>query len=179
MKDDQGYLFSEQDSSVLKNLSTMGEELKKLYLNMLQKEAEYDQAKKEYEYYANTILPMEMFQAGISSVELMSGGKLQYERKFYCQPNKNEADKKIIADWLRQHGGDHLVKERAVIDIAQVDKLRDVGIPYSTIEDFNTASLKAFIKDKLGATGGVAQIEITDVPACAHFQEVGVVAIDV
>jgi hypothetical protein len=176
MSDD--YLVAQEDGKVLKNLAAMGERLKQLHTRMLQKEAEYADAKKEYTYYADTVLSMEMFAAGVSSIELMSGGRLKYERKFYCQPNKNVNDKRIIADWLRAHGGEHLIKEEATVDVTQVENLNKAGIPYVKLADFNTLSLKAFIKDKLGASGGTAQIEITDIPACAHFQEVGVVTID-
>jgi hypothetical protein len=176
---DDDYLVQDCDKNVLKNLAQMGEHLKQLQVTMLAKEAEYQQAKKEYEYYAHSILPMEMFNAGVSSLELISGGKLAYEHKYYCQPNKNEEDKQRIAQWLREHDGSNLIKERATVDAAQIDKLKDAGIPYTEIADFNTNSLKAFIKDKLGATGGTAQIQITDIPDCIHFQEVGIVSIDV
>jgi hypothetical protein len=173
------YLMQKEDKAVLKNLVQMGEQLKVLLKDMNEKEALYTQAKKEYEYYASSVLPMEMFNAGINSIELMTGGRLTYERKFYCQPNKNEADRTKIAEWLRTQGGDHLIKEKAVVDGAQIDKLKEAAIPFAELDDINTNSLKAFIKDKLGASGGQAQIQITDVPECIHFQEVGIVVVDV
>jgi hypothetical protein len=145
---------------------------------MLTKEAEYEAAKKEFEYYAGSILPMEMFNAGVSSVELMSGGVMKYERKYYCSPNKNAADKAIMAQWLTENDGAHLVKETAIVAGAKIDELKSAGIPFTEVEDMNTNSLKAFLKDKLGVNGGVAQITIDAIPPCMHFQEVSQVAID-
>jgi hypothetical protein len=172
------YLASDSDKNVLKNLSKMGDHLKELKLKMIKTEAEFTQAKKEYEYYASSVLPMEMFNAGVSQVSLMSGGVMTYERKFYCQPNKNAADKQKMAEWLRSQGGAHLIKENASVEGSQIDQLRAAGIPFTEIDDINTNSLKAFLKDKIGASGGTVQIQIQDIPECMHFQEVGLVNID-
>jgi hypothetical protein len=176
--DDFDYLIQKSDEGVLKNLSQMGEHLKGLKVKMMAAEAEFVSAKKEFDYYSSSVLPMAMFNAGVSEIRLLDGAVMTYERKFYCQPNKNAADKEKMAEWLRNHGGAHLVKEKASVDGAQIDKLREAGIPYTELDDINTNSLKAFIKDKLGAAGGQAQITITDIPECIHFQEVGIVNID-
>jgi hypothetical protein len=165
------------DKNVLKNLSNMGEHLKELKFAMLKAEAEYAERKKEYEYYSSSVLPMEMFSAGVTELTLLSGGTMSYKRNFYCQPNKNATDREIMAKWLREHGGDDLIKEKASVDGAQLHKLKEAGIPYTEIDDINTNSLKAFLKAKLGASGGIAEIQITDIPACIHFQEAGTVDI--
>jgi len=172
-------MFDEDNNAMLKNLSEMGERLKQLKLDMDVAEAQYSDAKKAYEHYANQILPMEMFTAGVAEVKLMSGGTMSYVRKFYCQPNKNDTDKQVMSMWLRENGGEHLIKEKASVDASQMDALRASGIPYVEISDFNTNSLKAFLTDKIGAKGGIAQIQVQDIPACMHFQEVGIVTIDV
>jgi hypothetical protein len=179
MSDDFDYLVTDTDQNVLKNLSQMGEHLKELKLKMMAAEAAYDDAKKEHDYYASSVLPMAMFNAGVSELKLMTGGKLVYERKFYCQPNKNADDKQRMAEWLRNNEGDFLIKEKATVDGTQIDKLKEAGIPFIEIDDINTNSLKAFLKDKIGASGGVAQIQIADIPECMHFQEVGITTIEV
>jgi hypothetical protein len=176
---DFDYLVQDTDKSVLKNLAAMGEKLKELKSDMDAKEAAFAAAKKEYEYYAGSILPMEMYNAGVNSIELMTGGVMSYERKYYCTPNKNANDKATIARWLQEHDGAHLIKETAVVPGAKIDDLKEAGIPFTEIDDINTNSLKAFLKDKLGVNGGTAQITITDIPLCVHFQEVGQVTIDV
>jgi hypothetical protein len=175
----EDYLFSTADNQVLSGLSKMGQHLKELKLKMLKAEAEYDAAKKEYEYYSSVILPTEMLNAGVSRVDLADGGVMSYERKWYISPNKNEKDKATIAEWLRAHDGEHLIKERAAVDKAQFDKLKASGIPYVEVSDFNSNSLKAFLKDKIGASGGMAQLQITDIPPEIHFQELGTVNIEV
>lgn len=179
MSDNFDYLSVDtEDKNVLKNLSTMGEHLKELKLKVLEAEAELKKAKAEHDHYASSILPMEMFNAGVTSLTLMSGGTMQYERKFYCQPNKNASDREIMAEWLRSQGGGHLVKEKASVEGGQIEFLREHDIPFTEVNDLNTNSLKAFLKDKIGASGGVAQIQISDIPECMHFQEVGIVNIE-
>ena len=171
--------FTEQDKSVLKNLSTMGEKLKELQLRMLEAQTLAEQAKKEFEHYANVIIPQEMFSAGIDSISLASGGSLKVKRNFYCQPNKNPADKAKIAAWLRANGGGHLVKHDASVSATDMDKLEQNGIPFVENTSVNTTSLKSFLKDKLGVTTGVQQIKIEDIPPEIHFQEVTTVELEV
>jgi hypothetical protein len=169
---------NEADKSVLRNLASMGARLKELKAKMAAAEAAYDEAKKEYEYYSATVLPMEMYNAGVTSLELADGGVMSYERKYFCTPNKNEADKRRIAEWLKANGGEDLVKERAAVDAANEERLKAAGIPYVEICDFNTNSLKAFLKSKIGASGGEAQIQIEDIPGEIHFMESGIVTIE-
>ncbi len=173
------YLVQETDASVLKNLSVMGGRLKELKLKVVETEAAYKEAQKEYDYYASSVLPMEMFNAGITSLELADGGRMTYERNYYCQPNKNVADREIIVRWLREQGGDHLIKQKASVDGKQIPLLKDAEIPFTEIDDINTNSLKAFLKDKLGISGGVQQITMDEIPEAMHFYEVGQVTIDV
>jgi hypothetical protein len=183
MADDLDYLtecsIAQSDKTVLKNLSEMGEKLKELQLNMLKAQTEAERAKKEFEHYANVIIPQEMFSAGIDSISLVSGGSLKVKRNFYCQPNKNAEDRKKIVDWLRANGGDHLVKHDASVSAEDMDKLEANGIPFIENTSVNTTSLKAFLKDKLGVTTGVQQIDIKDIPECIHFQEVTTVELEV
>lgn len=171
--------FTAQDKSVLKNLSTMGEKLKELQLRMLEAQTLAEQAKKEYEHYANVIIPQEMFSAGVDSISLSSGGSLRVKRNFYCQPNKNPSDKAKIAAWLRANGGGHLVKHDASVSATDMDKLEQNGIPFVENTSVNTTSLKSFLKDKLGVTTGVQQIKIEDIPPEIHFQEVTTVELEV
>lgn len=169
--------IKDEDKGVLKNLSTMGEQLKNLQLKMLEAQAAADAAKKEYEHYANVIIPQEMFSAGVDSIGLASGGSLKVKRNFYCQPNKNPEDRKKIVEWLRANGGGYLVKHNASVSPDDMDKLEANGIPFIENTEVNTTSLKAFLKDKIGATTGVQQITVEEIPACIHFQEVTTVEV--
>lgn len=180
MADDFEYLRVEQkDKQVLSHLKEMGEKLKSLKLHMLETQDIADKAKKEYEHYANVLIPAEMTACGIDSVSLSSGGKLSVVRKFYCQPNKNEADRKIIVDWLRSHNGSHLIEAEAKVSQDDIEKLKLDDIPYIEQTTINTNKLKAFLKDAIGTTTGVQQFDITEIPACVHFQEVTTTEIDI
>ena len=77
-----------------------------------------------------------------------------------------------MSDWLRENQGEHLIKSVANVDAADVDKLKDNGIPFTEKNDINTNSLKAFLMDGLGLKGGVQKFTVEDIPACIHFQEV-------
>ena len=120
-----------------------------------------------------------MFSAGVDSIGLSSGGSLKVKRNFYCQPNKNPEDRKKIVEWLRANGGGHLVKHDASVSAEDMDKLEQNGIPFVENTNVNTTSLKAFLKDKIGATTGVQQITLEEIPACIHFQEVTTVELEV
>lgn len=173
MSDNLDYMnVKVEDKQVLSNLSQMGEHLKDLKLKMIAAQDEADRAKKEYEHYANVILPQEMFSVGIESLTLANGGTIKVQHKYYCQPNKNDADKQIMANWLREHNGEDIIKESASVDSHDIDRLKESGIPFIGKSDINTNSLKAFLVKGLGVNSGVQQFSIEDIPACMHFQQV-------
>lgn len=180
MADDYEYLnVGNNDRQVLKHLAEMGEQLKKLKARQLEAEELALAAKKEYEHYANVVIPSEMHSCGVESLSLASGGSLRIKHSFYCQPNKNEADRKTMVDWLRAHGGGHIVEQSAAVSTADISKLTDNGIPFIENTSVNTQRLKSFLKDGIGATTGVQQFSIDDIPACMHFQEVTTVELEV
>lgn len=171
-------MIDNHDKNVLKHLSDMGEKLKKLKAKQLELEEAAATVKKEYEHYANVLIPNEMHACGIDSIHLASGGSLSIKRNFYCQPNKNAEDRKIIVDWLRANGGGHLVEHNATVDAADFEELEISGIPFIENTTVNTMRLKSFLKDGIGATSGVQQFTMEDIPACIHFSEVTVAEIN-
>lgn len=179
MSDNYDYLSIENnDKQVIKHLSEMGEQLKQLKEKQLAAEAAAEQAKKEFEHYANVVIPSEMHSCGINSISLSSGGTLSLKHNFYCQPNKNAEDRKKIVEWLREHGGGHIVEHDATVSAEDMNKLEDNNIPFIENTSVNTQRLKSFLKDGIGATTGVQQFAIDEIPACIHFQEVTTVEID-
>lgn len=180
MSGEYDYLtVGEADGRVLRHLSEMGEQLKSSRERMLAAEAAYEAAKKEYEHYANTVLPSEMHACGVDSVSLESGGTLSVRRNFYCQPNKNDMDRRVIAEWLEAHGGGHIVERTASVAAGDTPLLDRAGVPYTDTVSFNTQRLKSFLKDGVGAVSGVQRFTADEIPACAHFQEVTTVEITV
>lgn len=165
------------DKQVLKHLSEMGEQLKKLKEKQIAAEAAAEQAKKEYEHYAKVVIPSEMHSCGVNSISLATGGVLSLKHNFYCQPNKNLEDRRKIVEWLRANNGGHLVEHNATVSAEDMDKLDENGIPFIENTNVNTNKLKSFLKDGIGATSGVQQFTIDDIPACIHFQEVTTVDI--
>lgn len=179
MSDDVSYLtdgLEQNDKSILKNLSKMGETLKQLKIDMEAKAAEAEQAKKRYEHYANVLLPTELHAAGIDQISLSTGGSIHLKHNFYCQPNKNADDRALIAKWLREHGGGYIIEHDAT---CTVEDAKQAGIPFTENTSVNTAKLKSFLKDGIGATSGVQRFTVEDIPACIHFQEVTTVEIKV
>lgn len=178
MSDNYDYLNVETtDKQVLKHLAEMGEQLKQLKKAQIIAEEAADRARKEYEHYANVVIPGEMHSCGVDSISLASGGTLAIKHNFYCQPNKNEADRAKIVAWLREHNGGHLVEHDATVAAEDMDKLNANGIPFIENTVVNTARLKSFLKDGIGATSGVQQFAIDEIPECVHFQEVTTVDI--
>lgn len=165
------------DKQVLKHLSEMGEQLKKLKEKQIAAETAAEQAKKEYEHYAKVVIPSEMHACGINSISLATGGVLSLKHNFYCQPNKNLEDRQKIVEWLRANNGGHLIEHNATVSAEDMDKLDENGIPFIENTNVNTNKLKSFLKDGIGATTGVQQFTIDDIPACIHFQEVTTVDI--
>lgn len=179
MSNEYDYLsIKHDDKQTLSYLSQMGEKLKRLKERQLAAEAAAEAAKKEYEHYANVIIPQEMFSCGIESLSLSSGGRLSLKHNFYCQPNKNAEDRKKIVEWLRANGGGHIVEHDATVSAEDFDKLSETGIPFVENTQVNTARLKSFLKDGIGATSGTQQFTIEDIPACIHFQEVTTVDLE-
>lgn len=176
---DYSYLnVDSNDKQVLKHLAEMGEQLKKLKEKQLEAEAAADAAKKEFEHYANVIIPSEMHSCGVNSISLASGGSLSIKHNFYCQPNKNPEDRKKIVEWLRAHNGGHIVEHDATVSADDMSRLEQQGIPFIENTSVNTQKLKSFLKDGIGATTGVQQFTIEDIPACIHFQEVTTVELN-
>lgn len=170
-------IFSKDDKEILGNLSKMGEHLKSLKAKVEEAEEALSRAKKEYEHWANVVLPQEMYSLGVESLTLSTGGSISLKRNFYCQPNKNADDRKVMAEWLREHGGGHLIVAEAQVDAEDVPLLRDAGIPFIESESVNTNKLKAFLKDGIGVSSGQQRFTIDEIPRCMHFQEVTIAEI--
>jgi hypothetical protein len=80
-----------------------------------------------------------------------------------------------MAEWLRDHGGEGLLKEQCIVDGSFADQLDDV--PHTVKSDMNTNSLKAWLKSQLGLDGGTPQFSIEEIPPCMHFTQIDEVSI--
>lgn len=162
--------YAEAPPSNLDGLRTLGKSMHALFEKYKTAEETYVQARQEYEHFAHTLMPQYMQSLGIEAVDLADGGKVRLVRNYYCKPNKNDKDKQVMYDWLRNNGGDYLIKPEA--KTTNIEALKAAHIPYTECGDVNTSSLKAFIKDLLGVSSGYKKIDLEDIPPCLHFNEV-------
>lgn len=162
-----------QTSDVLADIANVGNRLKELKQRMIDTKAAADAAEKEYKHYAEVLVPMQMKAVGLDSIKLASGETLYVTHNIHCEPNKNEKDRAIIANWLAKYNGAHLVKQEATVSQDSLTALDEAGIDYAMSKSINTNSLKAFIKNLLGlAKGSTKVIELSDIPECIHFNMV-------
>ena len=148
MSDDLSYLsVDSKDKKVLKNLSKMGEHLFELRKNMLTKEAEYEQSKKEYEHFANVILPQEMFSVGwlkehqgehlvkaIANVDKADIDKLKEQNISFTEKTdvNTNALKAFLTDGLGLKGG---VQKFTVEDIPACIHFQEVSFAELTMPE--------------------------------------------
>lgn len=180
MADEYDYLTAESNKVDIKNIAALGETLKQLKAEMLAAAVKAEEAKKKYEHFAKTVVPQEMAACGIESLSLATGGTLSLKRDYFCSPNKNDADRKIIFDWLRKYNGEYLVESSGKVSSEDFTKLKESDIPFIEEVSFNTNKLKAFLKSGIGVSknSGIQKFAIEDIPSCIHFQEVTTVEVD-
>lgn len=179
MSNDYDYFtVSETDKGVLKNIKNMGDRLIELKRACDDANEKYKQALKEYEHYANTVLPMQMYECGISEITLDDGSKMSCKTSYYCSPNKNKEDKEKMVAWLNEHGGGHLCKKWLEVGTDTEKILRENKVPFVESGSFDSRSIKAFLTSLIGAKGGVAQVSFEDIPKEFHFTKVDSVVIE-
>ena len=167
--------FLEEDAAgpvaqaVLKDVSDKAKRLLELKWEMEEKEEAFNEAKKQYDEYRCVTLPTFMEMSGLNRIDTIGGAIIEVDSKYYCKPNKNQADLDTIEAFLKEHKGDHLVKKGATVETAFLDRLKEAQVPFTEIREFDTNSLKAWLKDQIGANGGQAQFEMKDIPNCMHF----------
>ena len=174
-KEEAETAFLEEDANspvaeaILQDISKKAARLLELKWDMEEKQEAFEEAKKQYDEYRCVTLPTFMKMSGLNLISTVGGARVEVEAKYYCKPNKNMADLDIIEAFLKEHKGEHLVKRGATIEQNWLDKLREAGVPFTEIREFDTNSLKAWLKDQIGANGGQAQFEMQDIPNCMHF----------
>ena len=89
--------------------------------------------------------------------------------KTQCSINKNDKDRETVAEWLREHGADNLVKSECIVPSSQIEKLKANAITYEEEMSLNTNSVKAFVLDQLGQKGSPATITKDDLPKGLNF----------
>jgi hypothetical protein len=166
--------FLEEDgmeNDAMLMVSTWGKELCTLKAEYELALAAMEDAKNRYEDFRCKFLPQQMSIRGIKGLQLDNGLSLDVVTKFHCTPNKNKEDREKMRIWLEEHNGGDLISEELKVSSIHADKLVEIGVPYEEEVNINTNSLKAWLKGELGHNGGVANIDISDIPSCVHFVE--------
>jgi hypothetical protein len=167
---DVDFLEEQQtDSSEVKVISEKAAYLVQLYREMKRTEEAFEAAKKAYDSYRLLTLPTEMLMHGVTSITTVHGQQVQVNTKYYCSPNKNDADKQQMREWLIANKGQHLIKEHAVVPQEAIKQLEEAHIPFDRDINVNTNSLKAWLKGQVGASEGAAVLDINEIPNYIHF----------
>lgn len=160
---------------LLKEVQEQTQKLLQLEYEMMVAEDAYNQAKQRYTEYATKELPEKYLSAGISSLTTPEGRTIRIVTHTRASIKKGKDDgrsaKQSIAAWLRQHGGDNLIKSECIVDPEAKHLLVEVGVPFEEVTDINTNSLKAFIIDGLGQNGAVATLNVSDLPEGLSFYQ--------
>lgn len=171
---DTSYMMNAEQSTaaaqIMADLKAKITTLRNMEKDMNEAKAKYEWLAQQYEHYKSKVVITAMQSTGYTHLQDDAGNFVKLENKYYLNPNKNEADRKIIEAWLKEHDGEHLLKHKAEVPGGEIDKLRELDIPFDDKIDVNTNSLKSFLLDQLGyKKGGQARINIEDIPECMHF----------
>jgi len=175
MSDDVSFLEEEEgvsSTAILRDVADKARHLLELKWDMDEKEEAYLEAKKLYDEFRCTTLPTYMEMTGLESIVTAGGAKVEVVSKYYCSPNKNEKDLDTMEKFLSSHGMQTLVNKEVVTPETTIPLLEEAGIPFTVVRAINTNSLKAWLKDQIGANGGKQQFGIQDIPDCMHFVQI-------
>ncbi len=155
-------------------MSEVNQQIKRLTeLKWKMEEAEeaLKKAEKEYNDFVHSTF-CQVFRAnGLESFKLADGTRINVVTKTSCSINKNDTDRERVAEWLRAHGADTLVKSELHVTSEHKAELDSMGIPNEETTSMNTNAVKAWLLDQLGQKGGVAQISVEDIPKGINFYQ--------
>ena len=100
----------QQTSGMMAQLNKQIDVLMELKAKMDAAEQAYKEAEEKYILFSRETLPSLFFSNGIESLIATNGQMVSIVTKTSCSINKNANDKNNVADWLRNHDGEELVK---------------------------------------------------------------------
>lgn len=156
-------------TGIIEELKKDAEQLKQLFDAMEKAEAAFKAAKEQYDYFRTKVFPDKFLLNGINAVECTDGTKAVVKTMTTCHVNKNEADKRRVNDWLREHDGSDLIKTVFTVDSKYLEAMKAAGIEFKQDDTVNSNSLKAWLLDQLGQRDGPAHISVDDIPKGINF----------
>lgn len=159
----------EQTKGLMTQIQGHIEKLRALQKVMEEAEKAFKEAEKAYLDYSRNTMPDLFKLNGLDALRLDDGAMVRVITKTQCSINKNDADRANVANWLRAHGADNLIKSECIVPSSQVEKLKAAAITYEETTTMNTNSVKAFILDQLGQKQSPATITKEDLPKGLNF----------
>ena len=148
----------EQTSNLMAQIQEHVKKLKKLEWDVELATQALEKAQNAYDDYSQHVLPDLFKMNGLDMLRTDDGAIVRVITTTRCSINKNDADKANVADWLRKHNGESLVKSECVCPSSQLQALKNAGIIYQEEITMNTNAVKAFLLDQLGQKGSPAVI---------------------
>lgn len=159
----------ETTASLMAQIQKHVKKLRELQWKMMEAEEAFKQAEKEYLDYGRNTVPDVFRLNGLDALRMEDGSMVRVVTKTQCSINKNDRDRASVAQWLREHGAEQLVKSECIVPPSQIEKLKAASITYEEETTMNTNSVKAFVLDQLGQKGSPATITKDDLPKGLNF----------
>lgn len=161
----------EQTSNLMKQIQEHVAKLKKLKWDVELATEALKKAQDAYDDFSQHVLPDLFKMNGLDMLKTDDGAIVRVITTTRCSINKNDADRQNVAEWLRNHNGESLVKSECVCPSSQLDALKRAGIIYQEETTMNTNAVKAFLLDQLGQKGSPAVISKEDLPKGLNFYQ--------
>jgi len=161
----------EQTANLMAQIKSHVAELRKRQWAVMEAEEALKKAQKSYDDYSQHVLPDLFKMNGLDMLRMDDGAIVRVVTTTRCSINKNAADKQNVAEWLRNHNGESLVKSECICPSSQLDALKAAGIIYQEETTMNTNAVKAFLLDQLGQKGSPAVITKEELPKGLSFYQ--------
>lgn len=161
----------EQTSNLMAQIQAHVAELRKRQWAVMEAEEALRKAQASYDDYSQHVLPDLFKMNGLDMLQTDDGAIVRVITTTRCSINKNDVDKQNVAEWLRQHNGESLVKSECICPQSQLQALKNAGIIYQEETTMNTNAVKAFLLDQLGQKGSPAVITKEDLPKGLNFYQ--------
>lgn len=161
----------EQTSNLMKQIQEHVAKLKKLKWDVELATEALKKAQDAYDDFSQHVLPDLFKMNGLDMLRTDDGAIVRVITTTRCSINKNDADKQNVAEWLRNHNGESLVKSECICPSSQLQALKNAGIIYQEETTMNTNAVKAFLLDQLGQKGSPAVITKEDLPKGLNFYQ--------
>lgn len=148
------------DNTAMNEVREAVKKWRELQLARMKAEIEFKKADAAYTDYVQKIMTGLLRRNGLESLKCEDGTMISVKTNTKCSIKKDEESRKNVADWLRDHNADALIKEQLIVMPSNAFKLREMNIPYDSVEEMNTNSVKAFILSEMR----VNNITINDLP---------------